>query len=80
MNFLYPTDIFPFTDVEHIDPETGLTDGLLSHQGAEFLPKIFYSNSSYALAHSRSSQAARSVAGFVRARANKASSLEGVME
>ena len=47
MNFLYPTDIFPFTDVEQTDPETGLTDGLLSHQGAEFLPKIFYSNSSY---------------------------------
>jgi hypothetical protein len=47
MNFLYPTDIFPFADLDQTDPETGLTDGLLSHQGAEFLPKIFYSNSSY---------------------------------
>ncbi|PYI84417.1 MAG: hypothetical protein DME26_13295, partial [Verrucomicrobia bacterium] len=47
MNFFYPTDIFPFSDMEQADPETGLTDGLLRHQGAEFLPKIFYSNSSY---------------------------------
>ncbi len=47
MNFFYPTDIFPFSDLEQTDPETGLTDGLLAHQGAEFLPKIFYSNSSY---------------------------------
>lgn len=47
MNFLYPTDIFPFADLDQTDPDTGLTDGLLSHQGAAFLPKIFYSNSSY---------------------------------
>lgn len=48
MNFLYPTDIFPFTDVAQTDPETGLTDGLLTHQLEEkFWPKIFYTNSSY---------------------------------
>ena len=28
MNFLHPTDIFPFTDAEQTDPETGLTDGI----------------------------------------------------
>ena len=31
INFFYPTDIFPFTDAEQSDPETGLTDGLLTH-------------------------------------------------
>lgn len=47
MNFLYPTDIFPFTDLEQTDPETGLTDGLLRRVKPEFRPRIFYSNSSY---------------------------------
>jgi len=48
INFFYPTDIFPFTDVEQTDPETGLTDGLLTHAGKPaLLPKIFYTNSSY---------------------------------
>ena len=47
-NFFYPTDIFPFTDVEQTDPETGITDGLLTHSPeARFRPKIFYTNSSY---------------------------------
>jgi len=46
--FFYPTDIFPFTDVEQTDPETGQTDGLLSHSGnSKVLPKIFYTFSSY---------------------------------
>src|SRR5882762_10260513 len=48
LNFFYPTDIFPFTDVSQRDPETGLTDGLLTHAGSpELLPKIFYTNSEY---------------------------------
>lgn len=48
MNFFYPTDIFPFTDVEQHDPETGLRDGILTHRLArKFWPKIFYTNSSY---------------------------------
>jgi hypothetical protein len=48
LNFFYPTDIFPFTDVAQTDPETGLTDGLLTHAGPpELLPKIFYTNSEY---------------------------------
>ncbi len=48
MNFFHPTDIFPFTDVEQTDPETGLKDGILTHHlKREFWPKIFYTNSSY---------------------------------
>ena len=48
LNFFYPTDIFPFTDVAQKDPETGVTDGLLTHAGApELLPKVFYTNSEY---------------------------------
>jgi hypothetical protein len=46
--FFYPTDIFPFTDVEQTDPETGETDGLLTHsKNTKVLPKIFYTFSSY---------------------------------
>ncbi len=49
LNFFYPTDIFPFTDVVQKDPLSGLEDGLLAfYRGREeLLPKIFYSNSSY---------------------------------
>jgi Alpha/beta hydrolase domain len=48
INFFYPTDIFPFTDTAQKDPETGVTDGLLTHAGSpELLPKIFYTNSEY---------------------------------
>ena len=47
-NTLYPTDIFPFTDLAETDPVTGLTDGILSHATPpEAAPKIFYTNSSY---------------------------------
>ena len=46
--FFYPTDIFPFTDVEQTDPETNETDGLLTlARNAKVLPKIFYTFSSY---------------------------------
>jgi hypothetical protein len=48
INFFYPTDIFPFTDAEQSDPETGITDGLLTHATkAAHQPNIFYTNSSY---------------------------------
>jgi hypothetical protein len=48
LNFFYPTDIFPFTDLPQQDPETGVTDGLLSHATKpEFQPNVFYTNSSY---------------------------------
>ena len=47
MNMFHPTDIFPFTDVEQTDPETGLTAGLLTRQRESFYPRVFYTNSSY---------------------------------
>ena len=48
LNFFYPTDIFPFTDAPERDPESGLTDGLLTHAGSpDLLPKVFYTNSEY---------------------------------
>jgi hypothetical protein len=48
LNLFYPTDIFPFTDMEETDPETGVTDGLLARaEKAGVAPKIFYTNSSY---------------------------------
>jgi hypothetical protein len=46
--FLYPTDIFPFTETAQTDPETGRTEGLLTHYSdPKVLPKIFYTFSSY---------------------------------
>jgi hypothetical protein len=48
INFFYPTDIFPFTDEPQRDPETGVSDGLLTHAlKPEHRPKVFYTNSSY---------------------------------
>jgi hypothetical protein len=47
-SFFYPVDIFPFTDVEQADPETGRHDGLLTHNTkSQFMPKIMYTNSSH---------------------------------
>ena len=47
-NTLTPVDIFPFTDLEETDPQTGMKDGLLTHSlPVEFWPKIFYMNSEY---------------------------------
>jgi hypothetical protein len=45
--FFYPTDIFPFTDLEQQDPLTGERDGLLTHAKDQPLPKIVYTFSSY---------------------------------
>lgn len=48
LNVLYPTDLFPFTDLPEIDPKTGTEDALLARATASnTVPKIFYSNSSY---------------------------------
>ena len=47
LNLFYPTDIFPFTDLAQTDPQTGEKDGLLLRVKPEFVPKIFYTNSSY---------------------------------
>jgi hypothetical protein len=47
-NTLTPVDIFPFTDLEQTDPQTGMKDGLLTHSlPREFWPKIIYMNSEY---------------------------------
>ena len=41
LTFFYPTDIFPFTDVEQTDPETRETDGVLKVTAKQnVLPKI----------------------------------------
>jgi hypothetical protein len=45
-SYFYPNDIFPFTDAAQTDPVTGLRDGLLARVEPEFLPRIFYTNSS----------------------------------
>jgi hypothetical protein len=48
LNFVYPTDIFPFSDIEQRDPETGAVDGLLTHATKPaFQPNVFYTNTSY---------------------------------
>ncbi len=48
MNWFYPTDIFPFTDLPETDPESGVTAGLLDRaRAAHVVPKIFYTNGSY---------------------------------
>jgi len=47
INFFYPTDIFPFTDLEQVDARTGARDGILARQKPEHQPKVFYTNSSY---------------------------------
>jgi hypothetical protein len=49
-NFLYPVDMFPFTDGPETDSELGLTDSLLARTEAQHVtPKIFHvlSNSEY---------------------------------
>jgi alpha/beta hydrolase family protein len=47
-NFHYPTDIFPFTEADQTDPESGISDGLLKRTiGSGGPPKIFYTNTSY---------------------------------
>jgi hypothetical protein len=47
-NFLYPVNVFPFTDAAQLDPETRERDGMLTHRMKEqFRPKIMYTNSSY---------------------------------
>lgn len=45
LNFFYPVDIFPFTDLPETDPVTGARGGLLDR--AQPAPKIFYTNGSY---------------------------------
>ncbi|MGJ5815054.1 alpha/beta hydrolase domain-containing protein [Paludibaculum fermentans] len=46
-NTLFPTDVFPFTDVPQIDPATNKPNGLLMGVSAATMPKIFYTNGSW---------------------------------
>lgn len=47
-NTFYPTDIFPFADMQMMDPETKTADGILKVTVQEKVqPKIFYTNGSY---------------------------------
>ena len=42
-NILYPVDMFPFTDSDQLDPETGITDGLLARATkSNTVPKFFH--------------------------------------
>ena len=42
-NILYPVDMFPFTDADQLDPETGITDGLLARATkSSTVPKFFH--------------------------------------
>jgi hypothetical protein len=44
----YPSDPFPYSDLEMRDPETGRSDGVLTRSlKAGVVPKIFWSNSAY---------------------------------
>jgi hypothetical protein len=46
LNLLYPSDIFPFTDVPETDE--GITDSILARARKDgVVPKIFYSNGAY---------------------------------
>jgi hypothetical protein len=45
-SFLYPNELFPFSDAPQADPVTGVTNGLLERVPVQFLPRIFYTNSS----------------------------------
>ena len=47
LNKLYPSDIFPFSDVTQSDPETDMRGGLLSGIQPGHMPKVFHTNSSY---------------------------------
>ena len=42
-NILYPVDMFPFTDADQLDPETGVTDGLLTRATrSNTVPRFFH--------------------------------------
>jgi hypothetical protein len=46
--FLYPTDVYPFSDLPQRDPETGLEEGLLDRLRQDAaVPKIFFTNTGY---------------------------------
>jgi hypothetical protein len=47
-SIFFPTDLFPFTDLQETDPDTGETSGLLdAPDKSKTTPKIFFTNTSY---------------------------------
>jgi hypothetical protein len=46
-SFFFPTDLFPFTSRNQVDPVTGLEDGLFARQRADHLPRVIYTNTGY---------------------------------
>ena len=45
-NQYFPANIFPFTDLEQTDPETGRKGGILARLAAKHQPKVIYTNTS----------------------------------
>lgn len=45
--FFYPTDLFPFTSRETMDPVTGASGGLLSATPEALRPRVFFTNTGY---------------------------------
>ena len=45
-NQYFPANIFPFTDLEQTDPETGRRSGILTRLAAKHQPKVIYTNTS----------------------------------
>ena len=45
-SYLYPNEVYPFTDAVQTDAVSGVSDGLLMRVAPAFVPKIFYTNSS----------------------------------
>jgi hypothetical protein len=47
-SIFFPTDLFPFTDLQEIDPDSGETAGVLDASNkSQMTPKIFFTNTSY---------------------------------
>jgi hypothetical protein len=44
-SYLYPNELFPFTDAVQTDPATGSSNGLLARMRSEHVPRILYTNS-----------------------------------
>ncbi len=45
-SYLYPNEVFPFSDSAQTDPVIEVRDGLLERLESKFIPRIFYTNSS----------------------------------
>jgi hypothetical protein len=44
-SYLYPNEVFPFTDAVQTDVESGVSGGLLARIEPQFVPRVFYTNS-----------------------------------